>query len=175
MSENQPSNELRKTKRFITGHNPDGLACFNEEIPETVPAQVIPTGDNLYLEYTTDRFPVDLTRDLETYQNHLIDPPAFTSPGGTLLCTIDLAPGSTSHLHRTLSLDYAVVIEGVVELELDGGESKILQRGDVAVQRGTKHLWRNKSQESWARVIFMLQESLPVEVGGHALNEELGF
>ena len=41
-------------------------------------------------------------------------------------------------MHRTQSLDFGVVLEGEIELVLDSGETRLLKRGDVAVQRGTK-------------------------------------
>lgn len=175
MAQQHPPNTLRQTSRVITEHSADGLAIFNKDIPETVPAQNIPTGDTLYLGYATNQFPIDLDKDLATYQHYLTNPPSFTIPGGTVLCQIDLAPGSVSPLHRTLSLDYAVVIEGTVELKLDSDEVKTLQRGDIAIQRGTKHLWRNTSKTEWARVLWVLQESKPVKIAGETLNEDFGF
>ncbi|KAJ5107610.1 hypothetical protein N7456_004285 [Penicillium angulare] len=175
MAEQHPPNSLRQTSRFITDHSASGLAVFNKDIPKPVPAQIIPTGDSLYLSYATNQFPIDLDKDLGTYQHYLTHTPGFTIPGGTVLCLIDLAPAGISPLHRTMSLDYAVVIEGTVELKLDSDEVKIMQRGDIAIQRGTKHLWKNPSKTEWARVLFMLQESKPVEIAGETLKEDLGF
>ncbi len=61
-----------------------------------------------------------------------------------------MMPGATSPMHRTVSLDYGVVLEGEVELVLDSGEVRLLKRGHVAVQRGTNHAWRNASKSEWA-------------------------
>lgn len=52
------------------------------------------------------------------------------------------APG----MHRTDTIDYVLVLEGEVWLELDNGRETRLERGDVVVQTGTRHAWRNKSQ-----------------------------
>lgn len=38
-------------------------------------------------------------------------------------------------MHRTVSLDYGVVLEGEVVLELDSGETRTMKRGDVAIKR----------------------------------------
>ena len=65
-------------------------------------------------------------------------------------------------------------MEGVIELILDSGEKQSLQRGDVCIQRGTNHAWRNPSETEWARVVYVLQDSHPVEVGGKPLKEYLG-
>ncbi|KAJ9138094.1 hypothetical protein NKR23_g8677 [Pleurostoma richardsiae] len=171
MAHQPPPNNLRQASRFITDHNAEGLAIFNKDIPETVSATIIPTGDTLYLDYVTNEFPSDPSKDLATYQHYLTNTPGITVPGGTVLSMIDVAPASDGPLHRTVSLDYAVVIEGDVELVLDSGEVRTMRRGDIVVQRGTMHRWRNVSQTEWARVLFVLQDSKPVKVAGGTLKE----
>jgi mannose-6-phosphate isomerase-like protein (cupin superfamily) len=52
------------------------------------------------------------------------------------------APG----MHRTDTIDYVIVLEGEIWLELDDGRETRLARGDVVVQTGTRHAWRNKGQ-----------------------------
>lgn len=44
--------------------------------------------------------------------------------------------------HRTGTLDYLVLIEGRLVLELDEGTAE-LAAGDIVVQRDTNHAWRN--------------------------------
>lgn len=78
-------------------------------------------------------------------------------------------------MHRTTSLDYGVVLEGEVELILDGGEKRVMKRGDICVQRGTNHAWRNCSETEWSRMLYVLTEALPVELeDGKKLEEDLG-
>ena len=72
-------------------------------------------------------------------------------------------------MHRTGSLDYAIVMDGEVLLELDDGVSKALKAGDVVVQRGTMHQWVNRSARP-ATVAFILVDALPVEVAGSVLR-----
>jgi quercetin dioxygenase-like cupin family protein len=76
-------------------------------------------------------------------------------------------------MHRTVSLDYGAVLEGEVELLLDSGERRMMKRGDVAIQRGTMHQWINHSETEWCRMLFVLQESKPLEVAGQTFEEEL--
>jgi mannose-6-phosphate isomerase-like protein (cupin superfamily) len=48
-------------------------------------------------------------------------------------------------MHRTPTVDYVIVLEGEVWLELEGGEETLVRQGDVVVQGGARHAWRNKS------------------------------
>lgn len=58
-------------------------------------------------------------------------------------------------MHRTPSVDYGVVLEGEVWLELDDGAQVRLTRGDTVVQLAARHAWRNKTQAP-ATVAFVL-------------------
>ena len=77
-------------------------------------------------------------------------------------------------MHRTRSLDYGIVLDGVIELILDSGETQSLYRGDCAIQRGTNHAWRNPQKSEWTRMVFILQDCQPLEIGGQVLKEDLG-
>lgn len=46
--------------------------------------------------------------------------------------------------HTTDTIDYVMVLDGEVSLELDDGEV-LLKPGDCVVQRGTRHAWRNRT------------------------------
>lgn len=58
-------------------------------------------------------------------------------------------------MHRTRSVDYGVVLEGEVWLELDDGAQVRLTPGDTVVQLAARHAWRNKTQTP-ATVAFVL-------------------
>ena len=49
----------------------------------------------------------------------------------------------------------AVVYDGEIWLELDNSETLHLGRGDVVVQNGTRHAWRNKGTQSVAMLFFL--------------------
>jgi len=57
-------------------------------------------------------------------------------------------------MHRTQTVDFGIVIEGELVLVLDTGE-RVLQPGDVVVQRGTNHAWANRSGRP-SRIAFVL-------------------
>ena len=46
-------------------------------------------------------------------------------------------------MHTTDTIDFEVVLEGTVVLELDDGAEVTLRPGDTVVQNGTRHRWRN--------------------------------
>ncbi len=58
-------------------------------------------------------------------------------------------------MHTTDSIDYDVVLEGEIVLELDDGKQVTLRPHDVVVQNGTRHAWRNRSDKP-AKILFVL-------------------
>lgn len=169
-------NMLPPVHRFVTTHDPAGKAIFLTSLSEESERKYLPDNTACFaLSYTTKGFPVDLhdDSDFHTYQGYLQNAPGLTISDGTVLRHVDIAPDTTSSMHRTVSLDYGVVLEGEVELLLDSGEKRMLKRGDVAIQRGTMHAWRNPSKDSWARMMYVLQPCKPLEVAGQILGEDL--
>ncbi|KAG4433999.1 hypothetical protein IFR05_010514 [Cadophora sp. M221] len=135
--------------------------------------------------YTTSKFPVCLNADEDILAHQRLMQAGtlgLVQPRGTVCRIVDFGPLHTPLMHRTQSLDYGVVLEGEIEMELGngaegggvGGQVMLLKRGDVAVQRGTMHAWRNPSRTEWARMLFVLQDCEPVVVGGESLREDLG-
>lgn len=49
-----------------------------------------------------------------------------------------------SGMHQTLSVDYDIIVSGELWLELDDGEIRHLKAGDIVIQNGTRHAWRNR-------------------------------
>jgi len=58
-------------------------------------------------------------------------------------------------MHKTNTVDYSVVYDGEIWLELDDAETLHLKRGDVVVQNGTRHAWRNKGTEPVTMLFFL--------------------
>ena len=57
-------------------------------------------------------------------------------------------------MHRTETVDYAIVLEGEIVAMLDDSET-VLRAGDILIQRGTNHAWANRSGKP-ARICFVL-------------------
>ncbi|MFZ5957798.1 cupin domain-containing protein [Pseudomonas knackmussii] len=64
-------------------------------------------------------------------------------------------------MHRTPTIDYGVLLEGELWLELDDGQEKLVRAGDVIIQNATRHAWRNRSQQVAKAVFFMQGISKP--------------
>ncbi|MFZ1976157.1 MAG: cupin domain-containing protein [Candidatus Acidiferrales bacterium] len=58
-------------------------------------------------------------------------------------------------MHKTNTVDYSVVYDGEMWLELDDAETLHLKRGDVVVQNGTRHAWRNKGTKPVTMIFFL--------------------
>ena len=153
-----------KVRRVITGHGTNGKAVVKIDeivgkLKEGRPgAMVAPI-------WTTEGFPVnnDGQDDAATRQV------GTTLPGGTILRVVEFSPGVQSRNHRTDSIDYAVVMSGEIDMELDDGKSVHLKAGDVLVQRGTIHNWVNKGTAPCV-IAFVLVAAKPVTAGGKVLN-----
>ena len=79
-------------------------------------------------------------------------------------------------MHRALSLDYGIVVEGLFKMVLDSGESRLMRPGDMCVQRGTAHQWINITGDGLlpGRMLFVLLDVNPIVVNGKTLEGYLG-
>ena len=66
-------------------------------------------------------------------------------------------PPSHPMMHRTRSLDYAIIMSGEIDMLLDDSVVH-LKAGDVVVQQATNHAWVNRGKEP-CRVAFILIDS----------------
>ena len=87
---------------------------------------------------------------------------------GSRFAIIDFPPGNTPHMHRTETIDYVIVLEGEIEMDMDQSSVK-LKAGDIMVQRGTNHAWANRSDKR-ARVAFVLLDAEPLGIGKPVLG-----
>jgi quercetin dioxygenase-like cupin family protein len=66
-------------------------------------------------------------------------------------------------MHRTDTLDYAIVLSGEIEMHMDNSVAK-LKSGDIVVQRGTNHSWVNASSAP-ARLAVILIDGQTLGIG----------
>jgi uncharacterized cupin superfamily protein len=81
---------------------------------------------------------------------------------------VEYQPGVAPRMHRTETIDYAVVISGEIDMQLDIGNVR-LRAGDVLVQQATLHDWINRGPVP-CRIAFVLVPTKPVDAGGGVLH-----
>ena len=152
-------------RRVVTGHNANGRATVKiDEMTQNPPSGR--PGRSACVVWTTESFPVDNTNDEDGGKRQV----GTTLKNGTVFRVVEFAQGVSPRIHRTDSIDYAVVMSGEIDMELD--DSLVhLKAGDVLVQRGTIHNWINRSTEPCV-IAFILIDAKPVEAGGKILRAE---
>jgi mannose-6-phosphate isomerase-like protein (cupin superfamily) len=93
---------------------------------------------------------------------------AWTGADGTILRVVEYQPGVAPRMHRTETIDYAVVMSGEIDMQLDHGAVR-LRAGDVLVQQATLHDWINRGTVP-CRIAFVLVPTKPLERGGKVLH-----
>jgi quercetin dioxygenase-like cupin family protein len=149
-------------RRVVTGHDDQGRAKVL--IDETVKNVASQRPGALYsVIWSSEGFPVDNDGDADPSGKKI----GTTIPDGTVFRIVSFGPGVAPRNHRTDSIDYAVVISGEIDMELDVGKVH-LKAGDVLVQRGTIHNWVNTGSQPCV-IAFTLVSAKSVTAGGKTL------
>jgi mannose-6-phosphate isomerase-like protein (cupin superfamily) len=152
-------------RRVVTGHDATGRAVVKIDEVATNQVSARP-GATACVVWTTEGFPVDNNGG----QDQGLRKTGTTLDNGTVFRILELAPGVSPRNHRTDSIDYAVIMSGEVDMELDD-TTVHLKAGDALVQRGTIHNWVNRGTEPCV-IAFVLIAAKPVTVGGKVLNAQ---
>jgi quercetin dioxygenase-like cupin family protein len=149
-------------RRVITGHDAQGRAkvLIDEQVKNVISTR---PGANSSVIWSSEGFPVNNDGDADPSGRKI----ATTIDNGTVFRIVSFGPGVAARNHRTSSIDYAVVISGEIDMELDIGAVH-LKAGDVLVQRGTIHNWVNKGSAPCV-IAFTLVAAKPVSAGGETL------
>ena len=127
-------------RRVVTGHDDNGKAVVL--IDDTASNKRTPRpGVETVLAWMTDSTPAELTGREDLGARTVERPPAYR---GSIFRIIEFSPGNERDMHVTPTIDYAVVMSGEIDMELDDGVEVHLQAGDVLVQRATVHNWVNR-------------------------------
>jgi quercetin dioxygenase-like cupin family protein len=160
--------QLPPPRIVIASNNEEGKSFFSRDAEAPLFGPFGPTGSQFATLFTTDAVPASNTVDLPPLLTTAIPRPG---PKGTIIGTSDIAPGSESPFHRTVTLDYGVVLKGEIVARLNGGVEKTIKEGEIIVQMGTIHSWINKSDQ-WCRMLFvMLPAEKVVLKDGRVLDE----
>lgn len=170
-------------RRIVTGHTPSGKSVFvsDSEATRTTTFKHVPGFVTTLLWETLPGAKVPV----QSGDPALATSSWVPAPGGSNLMFITFPPDSVMGspdfdpaaaggeymtvlpglaekfemdnpgMHCTDTVDYAVLLEGEIHLELDDGASRQLAPKDVVIQNGTRHAWRNKSDKP-ATMLFVL-------------------
>ena len=134
-----------------TTHNDEGNSVFasDELVTPFYPFGPVASAFSVFDRRQT--VPVSNTEAVPELQNTLPRCP----PSGVVFSVSDFPPNYSAPMHRTLSIDYAVVLAGEIVLRLDSGEEKTVRSGEFIVQQGVNHEWINRMAEP-CRILFVM-------------------
>jgi quercetin dioxygenase-like cupin family protein len=150
-----------RVRRVVTGHDANGKAIVT--IDDALPTASARPGVTTAVAWTSEGFPVDNKGTEDEGRRKT----GTTHDNGTVFRIIEFGPGNGPRNHRTDSIDYAVILSGEIDMDLDGEETH-LKAGDVIVQRGTIHNWINRGTEPCV-IAFVLIAAHSAVAGGKAL------
>ena len=172
-----------KVRRVVTGHDKNGKAIVISDGPAPVHTNPLRPGQLAHEIWKTKAMPIPIFRDEPDPMTgaRQIHPPsrgtifrisevppesdairnmtpeqareAFRAVGNEAASTFGRG-GRHPLMHRTETVDYAVVLDGEIYLLLDDVDVK-LSSGDVVIQRGTNHAWSNRSGKP-VRMLYVL-------------------
>jgi quercetin dioxygenase-like cupin family protein len=152
-----------RIRRVVTEHDSKGRAVVKiDEVSKNVISNR--PGSSSCVLWTTEGFPVNNTGS----DDQALRKVGTTLNNGTVFRVVEFGPGVSPRNHRTDSIDYAVVLSGEIDMELDDWVVH-LNAGDVLVQRGTIHNWVNRGPQRCV-IAFVLIDAKPVEVDGKVLK-----
>src|SRR6478672_3191033 len=160
--------DLPPIRRVVTGHDARGVAKVLIDGPATNVRSSLP-GSCSTLMWSSHEIPADIAigEGIEDLGNRKLGtaPPA----NGTRFTINDIPPGRPGVMHRTETLDYAIVLAGEIDMVMDDS-TVTLKTGDVVIQRGTNHSWVNRGSDP-VRIAFVLIDAEPLGIGNPRTRE----
>jgi quercetin dioxygenase-like cupin family protein len=175
---------VRRIRRVVTGHDEHGRSVIASDGPSphvlTLPGRPDFALTNLWV---TDATPASNEGSADAAARPVVlEPPA----SGTIFRVVEFPPDAAAGgfdrqaaframgaghamdpsgsrhpgMHKTATVDYAIVLSGEIYAVMDEGET-LLRAGDCLVQRGTNHAWSNRSAAP-CLVAFILVSARPL-------------
>jgi quercetin dioxygenase-like cupin family protein len=143
------------SRRVITGLNAAGKSCV------LIDAPLAHNAGGGAIVWHTPNLPADNTGATDTADA----PFSFASiqSGGSTFLVMEYPPNMAAFWHTTNTIDYIAMLSGEITLDLESGPVT-LRAGDVLVDRGIAHSWRNDSGAP-ARAAIVMLPAHPVGAG----------
>jgi mannose-6-phosphate isomerase-like protein (cupin superfamily) len=185
-----PGPEIKRFRRIVTGHNMQGRSVIlsDDMSPHVMPimdqpnfavtdfwkAAATPIDNGAQTSEDPCRLPIQVAPPANGSVFRVVQFPPdkewaakAAAMGGSVAIDETAKAANTggpvrhAHMHRTRSLDYAIVLSGEIWAVMDEGETK-MTAGDVLIQRGTNHAWANRSNAPCV-VAFVLIDAKPLD------------
>lgn len=171
-------------RRVVTGHDANGKAVILKDgAAENVRVRGS-AGFVSTLLWATDETPANVSGTTDEADRDIGVPPP---PNGSVFRMVEFPPeredvdakalieemglppeqADKRHpfMHRTKSIDYAVVLSGRITMMMDEEEDDVeLEAGDVVIQRGTNHAWVNYGPENCLVAFVLIDAEKPKEI-----------
>jgi quercetin dioxygenase-like cupin family protein len=149
-------------RRVVTGHDSNNIAKVIMD-GEATNHKGGASGAQSTLIWITEGAPAEMPvgEQVEDLGTRILGTPPPAN--GTRFAVITFPPGNPGRMHRTETIDYVIVMQGELDMDMDDSTVK-LKAGDVMVQRGTNHAWVNRGKEV-ARAAFVLVDAKPLGIG----------
>jgi quercetin dioxygenase-like cupin family protein len=143
-----------QSRRVVTGLNAEGKSCILIDGP--VPGQ----NGSSDLIWRTATVPANNSGNADMATAFTME---MLHDGGSNFMFVTFPPHMGPFMHATDTLDYLVVLSGQIVLQLEA-EEVVLNPGDLIVDRGVIHAWRNDTSEP-ATMVSVTLPAKPVGKG----------
>jgi quercetin dioxygenase-like cupin family protein len=158
---------LPAPRLVVTGHTKEGTSTYLGDQPASQFSPFGPSASSFSTFHASSTVPVDNIKD---FSGESVIP--RSGPNGVVFCTTDIPGNYTVPMHRTISIDYIVIISGEIVLKLNGGEEKTIKAGEIIIQKGTNHSWINRTDEV-CRIAVVAIGSEKIKLEDGTVLEEL--
>jgi mannose-6-phosphate isomerase-like protein (cupin superfamily) len=140
----------------------------SEPDPTAGPKQIHPPPHGTVFRISEIAPETEAVRNMPPEQSRAV----FAAMGNEAASTAGRKVGRHPFMHRTETVDYAVVLQGEITLLLDD-QDVLLKAGDVVIQRGTNHAWSNRSDKPALMLYVLIDGEFDAELrqkfgdGGH--------
>jgi mannose-6-phosphate isomerase-like protein (cupin superfamily) len=176
----------RPTRRIVTGHDAQGRSIVLEDGP--APSIFEPKarpGEAITELWRSGAAPASNRGNDDPCAAPPASPQLRPPKNGTVFRIVDFPPdaqvkgadaaqlfaefgasgahakdGRHAMMHKTATVDYALVLDGEIVAVMDMGEA-VMRAGDVLIQRGTNHSWANRGDKP-CRMAFILVDAEPL-------------
>ena len=172
----------KKFRRVVTGHKDGKSAIIESGAPDHVVTAPGITWNELWATYGDTQVPLPENYKQLQQANWVSVFPALGETRVRIVsfdpALLDIEseesattmqrelPGLAEHMevddpgmHTTDSVDYGIVLEGRITLELDDDITEELEAGDIVIQNGTRHAWRYTEKVTIAWILIGVNRS----------------